>query len=112
MPDAPPQVADEDAIVTGVRDGDPIATIGRDLARKRQHVRAASGDRRKGGSDREVVAAREQLSDETAERLTIAFARCRRDHVSVRVDDDERGPGAHAVLLPCLQLRIVEHRDA
>ena len=46
------------------------------------------------------------------ERRSVALAGGHGDHVAVGVDDHQRRPGANAVLLPCLQLRVVEHRMA
>jgi hypothetical protein len=46
----------------------------------------------------------------TGSASTVALARRHRNHVPVGVDDHQRGRRAHAVVLPGLQLRVVEHR--
>lgn len=51
-----------------------------------------------------------QLLHQPLDGVRVPLARVLRDDVPLRVDDDERRPRAHGVLLPGRQLRVVQHR--
>ncbi len=52
----------------------------------------------------------DQLGQQRVERVSVTFAAELSHDIAVRVDHDQRGPGANGVLLPRAQVRIVEHR--
>ena len=52
----------------------------------------------------------QQHADHLGEAAHLTLARRLRHHVPLWVDEDERRPGAHCVLLPELQAGIVQHR--
>ncbi len=110
MPDVSPKIGHEDAIIPGVGDRDAVAAVGRDLAGKSESGCGGDPHRGERGAGGEVGAAVQQLLDHAAERGPVALARGHRHHVAVRVDHDQRWPRSHAVLLPGLHLRVVEHR--
>ena len=71
--------------------------------------RSQTSDRGERRADREIAPTVEELLDHAGKRGTVALAGGHRDDVAVGVDDHQSRPRAHAVLLPCLQLRVVQH---
>ena len=107
-------VANQDPIVAGIRNRDPVPAVRGNLAGEYQVVLTPhqdGGERRPGG---EVAPAIQELRDDTLERRAVPLAGGHRHHVAVGVDHDQRRPGTDAVLLPRLQVRVVQDgvRDA
>ena len=73
--------------------------------RRRRDVRAVAAVQR---ALRLVLA--DQLGDQPVEGVRVPLAGELRDDVPLGVDDDQRRPGPHGVLLPGRQLGVVEHR--
>ena len=104
------EVADEDAIVSGVRDRDPATAIGRHLAGECESTGTTMAHRRERRPGGEICPAVEELRDHLLECRAVALTRSHGDDVPVRVDDHQGRPGAHAVLLPGFEVRVVEDR--
>lgn len=71
----------------------------------RRHVRAVAAAE---GALRRVLGL--QLRHQALDGVRVALARVLCDDVALRVDDDERRPGADGVLLPGRELRVVQDR--
>ncbi len=71
----------------------------------RRHVRAVAAAK---GALRRVLGL--QLRHQALDGVRVALARVLCDDVALRVDDDERRPGADGVLLPGGELRVVQDR--
>ncbi len=51
----------------------------------------------------------DEFADDPVERARLPLARGLRDDVTLRIDQDEGGPGAHRVLAPQAEIGVVEH---
>ncbi len=105
---SPVELADQHAVVARVGDRDARPAVGGHLAGKRQRRSGAAPHRGERGAGREIRPTLEQPLDHTAKRLPVALAGRRRDYVAVGIDHHQRRPGTDAVLLPCLEIGVVE----
>lgn len=103
----------DDLVVGRVRDdnaavgqGDELAGEGQGrLPRRRRHIRRITPAQ---GPLLAVLG--DELVDERGQSGPMALSRHRGDDVALRVENDQRGPGARGVGLPGRQLGVVEHR--
>ena len=94
----------------GVGDGEERAAVAGDLPGIGEQAGVLAGRHRVHGGVAELGGGIfEQLLDEGCDLARVALARRHSHGVPLRIDEHERRPCPHAVLLPRLHLRVVEH---
>ena len=103
-------------MVRAIGDEEPLALfIGQDFAGEEKGRVPFFAEADEVEADRRLVeglfllAVFDELGDDLIERLVIAFAGGRADDVAGRIDDDQRRPRTHAVLVPDLVVAVVHH---